>query len=77
MTNDPLRDRRDRLIPLMASGPKTIPVLGLFFDLSLKETPMKKVLVWLLLGAAGLVGSVVLVAAVWAAYFLFLALGLE
>ncbi len=38
---------------------------------------MQKILTWLLLGAAALVGSVLFFVAAWAAYILFLTCGLE
>ena len=38
---------------------------------------MQKVLVWSWLGVAGLVGGLVLIAAIWAAYFILPVLGLE
>lgn len=38
---------------------------------------MDKVIPWLLLGAVALVGSAFFYAAIWAAYVLFLACGLE
>jgi hypothetical protein len=38
---------------------------------------MEKLCLWLLFGTAAMIGSLVFVAAVWAAYFFFLACGLE
>ena len=41
------------------------------------ELLMKKLCLWVLLGATALVGSVVFIMAAWAAYILCLACGLE
>ena len=38
---------------------------------------MEKILAWLILGAAAVMGSILFIVAAWAAYILFMAFGLE